>query len=140
MSKKRSNPKDAVGCSKPGLFNVPTPALFALAEAHDDGAMKYGSHNWRDDGVRAAIYLEAIDRHLAAWKEGEERAPDSDVHHLAHVMACCAILIDAQTCGQFFDDRSPSAPEGWMEEYRQRSALRRVVKVKARGETYDADV
>lgn len=127
-SKKLTNPKDAIGSVKPGLFNVPTPALFALAEAHDDGALKYGSHNWREAGVRSSVYLEAIDRHLALWREGQERSEDADVHHLAHVMACCAILIDAQANHNLFDDRPVPALSGWMDGYRERAAARRAPK------------
>lgn len=124
--RKETNPKGIVGAVKPGFFNVPAPALFALAEAHDDGAAKYGSHNWRATGVRASTYIEAIERHLAAWKEREERAPDSDVHHLAHVMACCAIVIDAETLGVLNDDRPEITPtDDWMEPYRERTAARR---------------
>jgi hypothetical protein len=42
-----------------------------------------------------------------AWFNGEECAQDSGVHHLAHAMACLAILLDAKTCGKLNDDRPP---------------------------------
>lgn len=122
---KPTNPKDAVGAKKPGLFHVPTTALFALAEAHDDGALKYGSHNWRTSGVRVSTYIEAIERHLALYKEGQDRSDDAYVHHLAHVMACCAIVIDAEACSMLNDDRPTAAPDGWMDEYRDRAEQRR---------------
>lgn len=124
QSVKDTNPKDTIGSTKPGLFCVPETALFALGEAHCDGANKYGPFNWRESGVRASIYLEAIDRHKGAWKEGEERSLDSDVHHLAHIMACCAILIDAQMCGKLVDDRPTPPPADWMDGFRRRKACR----------------
>lgn len=117
---KATNPKDAIGSMEPGLGVVPSTALFELAHAHADGAMKYGAHNWRAAGVRASIYRDAIDRHLTAWWEGEDRASDSGALHLAHVMACCAILIDAEACGKLADDRPVRPPEDWMEGARER--------------------
>lgn len=118
MMTKDTNPKDAIGSTKPGLATVPSTALMALGAAHYDGARKYGAFNWRTAGVRASIYREAIDRHLLAWWEGENTAPDSLVHHLAHVMACCAILIDATSCDKLNDDRPTPSKDGWMEPYR----------------------
>lgn len=115
------NPKEGVGSTKPSTVHVPSTALFALGEAHADGARKYGSHNWRDAGVRVSTYLEAIQRHLAAWKEGEEVASDSGVHHLAHVMACCAIVIDSQACGNLNDDRPTPIKGDWFKPYRDRA-------------------
>ena len=55
--------------------------------------------------VKASIYVDAIMRHLAAWFDSEEEAEDSGVHHLGHVAACCAILMDAQAMNALLDDR-----------------------------------
>jgi hypothetical protein len=46
-------------------------------------------------------------RHIEAWFNGEQQAQDSHVHHLAHAMACMAILLDAEACGMLNDDRPP---------------------------------
>lgn len=70
-----------------------------------DGMLKYGRSNWRYAGVRASIYYDAAKRHLNAWFEGEEADPDSGLPHLAHVLACCAILVDAEAAGKLNDDR-----------------------------------
>jgi hypothetical protein len=48
-------------------------------------------------------------RHIDAWLSGEETDPVDGTHHLGNVMACCAILLDAQACGKLIDDRPPSA-------------------------------
>lgn len=122
VDSKDTNPKDLIGSTKPGLFCVPSTSLFHLGEAHRDGARKYGPFNWREGGVRASIYLEAFDRHVAAWKEGEQVAPDSGCHHLAHAMACLSILLDAEACGVLQDDRPPPAPVDWMNGFRDRAA------------------
>jgi hypothetical protein len=44
-------------------------------------------------------------RHIAAWLDGEDDAPDSGVNHLAHVGASVHILLKAMECGSFVDDR-----------------------------------
>ena len=99
------NPKDAIGDKKVDLSLIPPSAEIALARAFGDGAAKYGPYNWRENNVRARVYVAAAKRHLAQWLDGQENAEDSGVHHLGHVMACCAILIDAQSLGALADDR-----------------------------------
>ena len=100
-----TNPKTLLGSLKPSLSSVPATALFYLAMAMMDGERKYGLHNWREKNVPARIYIDAAYRHLASWQDGEEYAADSGVHHLGHVMACCAILLDAQEQDVLIDDR-----------------------------------
>lgn len=99
------NPKTILGLTKPSLSSIPPVALFHLGQAMGDGRAKYGPMNWRTDRVSATIYYDAALRHLMAWWDGEERASDSGVHHLAHAMGCLAILLDAQGMGQLNDDR-----------------------------------
>jgi hypothetical protein len=70
-----------------------------------DGALKYGRSNFRTSGVQATIYTDACKRHINAWLEGEEVASDSGVPHLAHALACLAIIVDAQAAGVLNDDR-----------------------------------
>ena len=113
---KDTNPKTAFGLKKPDLFYVPFRALFWQGLAHLQGALKYGPFNWRKDPVSASTYLNAAIRHLNEWREGVERDKDSGVHPLAHVAACCNILIDAQACGMLVDDRGDS-PAGDMNDF-----------------------
>lgn len=104
-----TNPKTRFGMSKPGISSIPPIALLHCGRGMDDGKEKYGLMNWREHEVSASVYYNAAFRHLAAWYEGEQCAPDSGVHHLGHVMACCAILLDAEAQGQLNDDR-PEIP------------------------------
>ena len=69
------------------------------------GALKYGKMNWRETGVRASTYVDAIWRHYSAWVEGETYDPESGHHHLAHVAACCVVVLDAQAGNGLHDDR-----------------------------------
>lgn len=103
---KDTNPKDAIGCDKLPLHLWPTTATAMGCVGLMEGMVKYGAHNFRDSGVRASIYVSACKRHLDAWFEGEECAPDSGVPHLANAIACIAILIDSGAVGTLLDDRA----------------------------------
>ncbi|WP_019919080.1 dATP/dGTP diphosphohydrolase domain-containing protein [Methyloversatilis discipulorum] len=103
---KPTNPKDAIGTNKLPLHLWPTTATALGCVAFAEGMLKYGRTNWRDAGVRASIYVDAAKRHLDAWFEGEEVAPDSGVPHLANALACIAIIVDAKAAGKLHDDRA----------------------------------
>lgn len=102
---KATSPKDAIGSSKLPIHLWPTTASAMGSIGLLDGMLKYGRSNWRASGVRASIYFDAANRHLNAWFEGEESDPDSGVPHLAHALACLAIIVDAQAAGKLNDDR-----------------------------------
>lgn len=99
------NPKARYGAQKPDLSLIPPVALAHAALAHEEGARKYGAFNWRDTKVEARTYIAAAMRHLCDYADGAERASDSDVHNLGHVIACCAILLDAIEGGHLIDNR-----------------------------------
>lgn len=104
-SKEGVNPKDKIGAAKVDFTLIPTSAKVQIALALMDGATKYGPYNWRVEPVQLRTYIAAAERHLESFKEGEQLADDSLIDHLGHVMACCAILIDAMDQGTFVDDR-----------------------------------
>lgn len=82
-----------------------------MNEALEDGAKKYGLANWRGTGSAASVYVNAAKRHLALWFDGgQELTSDTAVHNLGAVMACCAILLDAQSMGKLIDDRPEPNP------------------------------
>jgi hypothetical protein len=103
---KPTNPKDAIGTNKLPLHLWPTTASALGCVALAEGMLKYGRTNWREAGVRASIYVDAAKRHLDAWFEGEQVAPDSGVPHLGNALACIAIIVDAQAAGKLIDDRA----------------------------------
>lgn len=110
-SVKESNPKDVLGSDKLPMHLWPQTATAFGCMALMDGALKYGRNNYRAIGVRSTIYYDAAMRHLTSWFEGQDLDPDSGLPHLAHALACLAILVDAQSCGQLNDDRQ--YPGGW---------------------------
>lgn len=105
---KPTNPKDAVGSKKLPLELVPDTIQGEVALAFLEGALKYGRYNWRVSGVRASIYAAALKRHLARWWNGEDADKATRVKHLASVIACAGILLDAELCGKLTDDRPPA--------------------------------
>lgn len=105
MSYPDDNPKTAIGATKAPLHLVPPSAIHYLASAFKDGAAKYGPYNWRDQKVSSSVYVGAALRHIGAWWDGANVSSDAGVEHLAHVMACCAIILDAASVGMLNDDR-----------------------------------
>lgn len=101
-----NNPKTVQGRKKPAMSCVPPVALLHLAHAMMNGEQKYGRMNWREHTVSSSVYYDAAMRHLMAWFDGETYASDSGAHHLGHVMACCAILLDGESLAVLNDDRN----------------------------------
>jgi len=102
------NPKTAYGEAKAKLSDTPTIGIKELGRVHSMGAEKYGRFNWREYSVSASVYYDAAWRHLSAWFEGEDTDPESGLPHLAHVMACMNILLDAEQHGKLNDNRAKS--------------------------------
>lgn len=99
------NPKQQYGDKKPQLSLAPLSATIAQVEAQLDGKLKYGWVNWRVNRIEAHTYIDAALRHLRLYENGENYARDTKVYNLGAVMACCAILIDAELHGMLDDNR-----------------------------------
>lgn len=101
-----TNPKDLIGVLKqPILSALSTASILYEAWAMRDGVRKYGAFNYRDKGVRSSVYIDACLRHIFAYWDGEDLAPDSRAHHLGHAKACLGIIIDGIEQGNLVDDR-----------------------------------
>lgn len=107
VTTKDTNPKDAIAQAKVPLHLLSPIAKAFWALAQFAGMCKYGGWNWRITGVRASVYLSAMERHMDAYKSGEDLDPSDRTHHLGNVMACAAILLDAREAGKLVDDRPP---------------------------------
>ena len=110
-----NNPKTAFGVKKLPLHLVPPSAVGHLARAFSDGARKYGPYNWRMHAISSSVYYGAALRHMTAWWDGEDVNPDSGHHHLAHAMACLAMVLDGQALDKLNDDRPPNGTMGEMQ-------------------------
>lgn len=109
------NPKDTVGSTKLPMHLWPSTATAMGCVAMLNGALKYGRDNWRRIGVKASIYHDACQRHLAAWFEGRE-TDEEGVPHLASALACLAIIVDAEAAGTLIDDRKVSGGQAELVE------------------------
>lgn len=133
------NPKKAFGDKKPSLHLVPLSGMLAQWEAQFDGYLKYTEVNWRKDPVEVMTYVDGALRHLRLYENGEEYARDTKVKNLGAVMACCAIMIDAELHGTLIDNRTHSPQtcdllhergEEMVKHLRQAQADREAAKVK----------
>jgi hypothetical protein len=113
---KYNDPKGHAGSLKTPLGLIPPTAMEQVAWAHKLGADKYGPWNWRKTGVCASTYVNAILRHLNAWRDGEDLDPESGFSHLAHIACSCNILMDAAKVGKLQDDRNKLPTNGEVEE------------------------
>lgn len=111
-----NNPKTSIGMKKVPLDLVPPSASFYLAKAFANGAGKYGPYNWRENGISSSVYYAAAKRHLDAWWDGEDLANDSKIEHVAHAMACCALILDSASVGKLNDNRPPKGAAARLQE------------------------
>lgn len=105
-----TNPKDLIGARKVPLGLLPAAGKIYGAMAMRNGAEKYGPYNWRDKKVKITIYLDAIERHLLALRDGENQDRESGLPHLAHIIASASIIADAVEGGFAVDDRPHPGP------------------------------
>lgn len=123
MADEGTNPKDLLGLKKALLHLVP-PALnlwvskvFSFSAGLTPGAngqlkaVPYGPFNWREKKVRRTVYIDAMERHLMALKDGQDIDEESGLPHEAHIAANCGILLDARAIECLVDDRNwPTGP------------------------------
>lgn len=109
MAEKPSNPKDLVGVAKIPASCVSQLVMMEVGLGMQEGALKYGRHNYRVVGVRASVYYDATRRHLDSWWEGQDIDPDSDIHHITKAITSLVVLRDAMLQGLCTDDRPPQS-------------------------------
>jgi len=79
---------------------VPPEALKATVEILTFGAEKYEPDNWKKVPDAKRRYFDAAQRHLWAWKSGEQNDQETGKNHLAHAMCCIMFLLERD----LFDD------------------------------------
>ena len=118
---KPTNPKDIAGSKKaPVNSMIPGAVKAEIGVALLEGALKYGRHNYRQDGVRASVYYDAVGRHLDAWWEGEDVDEESGLSHITKAIAGLIILRDCSIRGMCNDDRPPKTI-GFMREVNEKT-------------------
>lgn len=121
MNTKPTNPKDSVGIKKVPLSTVPAPVMMEVGLAMLEGARKYGRHNYREAGVRASVYYDALMRHMMDWWEGEDIDPDSGLSHVTKAIATLTVLRDSMIRRNWEDDRPLRVSSGWLQELNKKA-------------------
>ena len=83
---------------------MPYPAVAEIAKAMTFGAKKYDAWNWTK-GMDWSRLIGAAERHIGAFKSGEDMDPESNLSHLAHAGCCILFLITYQLFSLGRDDR-----------------------------------
>ena len=73
---------------------LPPLALKAVVDVLTFGAEKYEPDNWKHVPDSLNRYFDAAERHIWAWKEGEQIDPESGRNHLAHALCCLMFLYE----------------------------------------------
>ena len=73
---------------------LPAFALEETVKVLTFGAQKYERGNWQKVPDAKRRYFDAMERHIWAWKKGEQMDPESGIHHLAHAMCCLMFLYE----------------------------------------------
>lgn len=76
---------------------LPPFALEETVKVLTFGAQKYERDNWKRVPDSKRRYFDALQRHVWAWKQGEQFDPESGFHHLAHAMCCLMFLYEHDT-------------------------------------------
>lgn len=105
----QENPKDvAAKAERRTRLDLLDPRFKkSVADALAFGAIDkgYGVRNYTKAPIEVRTYIAAIYRHLDAYLDGEDYAPDSGVSHLGHAGAGLDILFAAEEAGTLIDDR-----------------------------------
>ena len=72
---------------------VPHIAFKGLAEVLTFGAEKYAPNSWQTVPNAKERYLDALYRHIEAYRNGESKDSESGISHLSHALANCAFLL-----------------------------------------------
>ena len=83
--------KETQGKIRPNL--LPITELKEVIRVFEFGVDKYSINNWKHVKDPINEYSNALSRHLLDYLEGEKKASDSNLPHLAHICANALILM-----------------------------------------------
>ena len=86
------------------LHGIPWEALSELGRVYAFGEQKYDDYNFRK-GYQWSLSYDALQRHLGAYWNGEDRDAESSLHHLAHAAWHCFTLLLFALTERGTDDR-----------------------------------
>jgi len=72
---------------------IPPEFMEEVAKILTYGALKYSDNNWQNlDNFNSRFYA-ALERHLQAWRKGEDIDKESGLSHLSHAATNCLFLL-----------------------------------------------
>lgn len=95
---------DRYNSGKNRIGLVPTELTKEVGKVMSYGASKYSSDNWRK-GLPWMGVIDSLERHLLAFKEGEDIDPESGLLHLGHMGCNIAFLLNYMKTHPELDDR-----------------------------------
>jgi len=86
---------------------MPEEALAEVLKVLEFGAKKYGDFNWLDNASKVdwTRYINALERHLKAFKQGADSDKDSGLLELAHIATNAIMLLTYQLNSLGVDNR-----------------------------------
>ena len=97
---------------KPMMDLIPPIMEMEVAHVLTFGAAKYGPDNWRKVPDLRRRYIAAAKRHINALQQGEERDPESGLHHAAHAVCCLMFIGEIDLDGRATQSGMPTAMAG----------------------------
>ncbi|AGS81010.1 hypothetical protein [Caulobacter phage Cr30] len=94
---------------KPRMDLIPPEAMLALGRHFEIGAKKYADRNW-ERGMDWGKCCASLERHLQAWKSGEDYDVETGSHHMIAVAWNAFVLFTYAIRGIGKDDR-PKIPK-----------------------------
>jgi hypothetical protein len=98
MSEQKLASRHNSGKLRPTLF--PVVVYKEVLKVFQFGAVKYGDFNWQK-GFMYRDCADSLERHWLEWKEGQDRDLESNLYHLAHIIANAAFLLYYQLMGTY---------------------------------------
>ena len=84
MSEKENKKADRFNDGKLKWSLVHFESLNPMVKVLEFGAQKYSADNWKK-GLDKKEILESMMRHLTALMDGQEKDPESGLHHIGHI-------------------------------------------------------
>lgn len=81
---------------KPRPSLIPVEALDAMMIILEYGATLYDVDSWRLVPGATKRYVDALERHMMAWRKGEQYDEETGAPHIWHALTCMAFLVSVE--------------------------------------------
>lgn len=89
---------------KPRMSLLSSKFLLGMGQVMEFGQRKYDQNNWRK-GIEVSRLLDAANRHVLKWTEGDEQDDESGHSHLFHAAVGLMMAWETARNRPSFDDR-----------------------------------